>query len=120
MPAPSNTTRLRRHGPGDRPSKSTIKHSYSPDLNLTEDHPCAPSIPLAPVFIPSDAETWPHCNLRAPPPPPEHHNRLPEWEHPPQLATPPTTNPGDTKSQPTTYAELTRLSTQAYALRASA
>ena len=75
--------------------------------------------PACPVFIPSEAELWLHCGLPALPPPPEHHNLLPEWKHPPQLATPPTTNPGDTKFQTTTYAELTSISTRAYALRAS-
>ncbi len=122
MPAPFNTARSRRHGPGDRPSKPPTKHSYSPDLNLTDDHPCAPSIPLAPVFIPSEAETWSRSGTPGPPFHPEHHGPSPEWEHPPQLATPPTANPGDTKSQTTTattHAELTRLSARAYALRAS-
>jgi len=144
MPTPSKPTQHHHHrrrggrgpsesrskptarGLGDCPSKPPAKHGYSPDVYLTDDHHprAAPAVPF-PVFAPTVPELWSHCQL---PNFLEQHDFLPACEHPPPQQT--TTATASTSSQfhsetspssssQTTHAELTRLSTREYALRAS-
>jgi hypothetical protein len=119
MPTQSKPSQTRRGGLGDRISKPGTKPGYSPDLHLTDDHPCAPSSPFQ-VFTPSNAELWSQC---WPATAHEHHDFFLAWEHPPiqeqqqqqQHLTSPTAHP----SHGTSHSELNHLSTRPYSLRAS-
>ncbi|KAK4041986.1 hypothetical protein C8A01DRAFT_44964 [Parachaetomium inaequale] len=112
MPAPSKlSSHARRRGLGDCPSKPAVKPGYCPDIHLTDDHPCAPPLPPQ-IFSSSNTELWPAT-------PGEHHDFFPAWERPPKQQHQRLTPPASHTTQGTSHAELTRLSTREYALRAA-
>jgi hypothetical protein len=117
MSAPPKPSQTRRRGLGDRISKPGTKPGYSPDLHLTDDHPCAPSSPFQ-VFTPSNTGLWSQC---WPATAHEHHDIFPAWEHPPiqQQQQQHLTFPTAHSSHGTSHSELNRLSTRDYSLRAS-
>ncbi|KAK4125246.1 hypothetical protein N657DRAFT_360689 [Parathielavia appendiculata] len=115
MAAPSNRSHTGRRGLGDRIPKPTTKIRYSPDLQLSDDHPCAPSTPF-PIFTPSNAGPW---SRRLPATAQEQPGHFPAWEHPPiqrqQYLTSPTTH----ANHGTSHSQLSRLSSRIYAVRTS-
>ncbi|GAB1311608.1 hypothetical protein MFIFM68171_01818 [Madurella fahalii] len=84
----------------------TGKAGYCPEIQLGEDHPCMPSVP---VFSASN-DMWQHCC----PDILEHHEWSPTGE--PQRQQP---APSSTTSGATSQAELARLSSRPYSLRAA-
>lgn len=115
MPAPSKPTQARRRALGDGVSKLT-KPDYSPELQLNDDHPCAPSFP--PVFTPTNADLWSDCWAAETLTPLKRHGSPVAGERPPQKRQP-ITNAFKETAPGISHGELNRLSQRAYSLRAS-
>lgn len=123
MPSPSElSSQPRRRGLGDNPPKAPIKPGYCPDIDPTDAHPCAPPQ----IFSSSNTELWTQSWPAPAQEYHEHHDFFPEWEHPPQKQQQQhLQHPIPLKSHQTghgggtSHAELTRLSTRDYSLRAA-